>query len=153
MDGGRNGETMSRSKADQAKREAKRIEAAEPKGGDAERAEAGKKAAEGAAKKPVKLGAKKALRRALKDELNGDGAKRIAEALVEQTVKGDVRSANILMNLVVKKKDEGGKGKKKKRSGPTLGELLASEPDWDEEPTEATVDVGIGRREPENAEL
>jgi len=145
---------MSRSKADQEKREAKSLEAAEPKDGDAEKVEAGEKAAEGTAKKPVKLGAKKALRRALKDKLNGDGAKRIAEALVEQTVKGDVHSADMLMTLVENKKDEDGKAKKKKkRSGPTPGELLASEPEWVDEPPEATADVGMGTRETENAGL
>jgi hypothetical protein len=106
---------------------------------------------DGAAEKPAKLSPKKALRKALKDKLNDGGANLIAAALVKQTTKGEKLGADLLMTLVMNKKDEDGtaKKKKKKRSGPDLLELLASEPKWVDEPDEAEVDVDMGAAEQE----
>jgi len=147
-DGGRIGGRMGRSNKNKKEREAGKANKAKANNGDQELAEASGENGNGAAKDPAKLGAKKALRRALKDKLNQGGAKKIAEALVDQTAKGEKLGAGILMTLVMNKKDEGGtaKKKKKKRSGPSLADLLASEPEWVEEPAETTV----GGREPED---
>lgn len=107
---------------------------------------------EGVATKPVKLGAKRALREALKDELSDKGAKNIVAALVKRTIEGDVRSSEMLMTLMVRKKDEDKAGEKKKRSGPSLADLLASEPEWVDPEPESTSEVGMGGREPENSD-
>jgi hypothetical protein len=142
---------MGRSNRDKREREAKKANAAKANNCDLEQAEASGEDGDGATGEPVKLGAKKALRRALKYKLNKDGAKKIAEALVDQTVKGEKLGADILMTLVMKKKDDDGtaKKKKKKRDGPSLIELLTSEPRW-VEPPETTADVGMGGLEPED---
>jgi hypothetical protein len=102
-------------------------------------------------KQPAKLGAKKALRRALKAEMNKKSPE-IAEALVKRTIEGDVRSTEMLMSLVVPKSNQDGKTKKKKRSGPSLAELLASEPEWVDPEPESTAEVCIGGQEPENTD-
>lgn len=102
-------------------------------------------------KQPAKVGAKKALRRALKAEMNKKSPE-IARTLVKRTIDGDMRSTEMLMSLVVPKKDEDRKAKKKKRSGPSLAELLASEPEWVDPEPESTAEVGMGGREPENTD-
>src|SRR5579862_5668718 len=99
---------MGRSNKNKKEREAGKANEGKPNKGDQEPTEASGENGDGAAKNPVKLGAKKVLRRALKDKLNRGGAKKIAEALVEQTAKGEKLGADILMTLVMNRKDEGG---------------------------------------------
>jgi hypothetical protein len=71
---------------------------------------------------------------------------------VKRTIEGDVRNTEMLMSLVVPKSNQDGKTKKKKRSGPSLAELLASEPEWVDPEPESTAEVGMGGREPENTD-
>jgi len=80
-------------------------------------------------------GAKKSLRRAVKAEVRKD-RKRIARALVDRSLKGNMRGTEVLLSLMEHCNKEGEDGRKK-RSGPTLAELLASEPEWEGEETEA----------------
>jgi len=75
-------------------------------------------------------GAKKALRHALKAKVKAERVK-IAEKLVEKVTQGDMKGTEIVLSLMEKAKSENEK-KKKKRSGPSWAELLASEPEWDE---------------------
>jgi fructose-specific phosphotransferase system component IIB len=75
-------------------------------------------------------GAKKALRHALKAKVKAERVK-IAEKLVEKVTQGDMKGTEIVLTLMEKAKEENAQ-KKKKRSGPSWAELLASEPEWDE---------------------
>ena len=151
---GRNGGAMGRSKLDQEKRKKDAEKKAIAKDSNTELPEALKTSEGKAPKKPVKLGAKKALRKAIKDEMNREGAKKIAEALVKRTVEGDMHSSEMLMTLVEGKKDEDKTAKKKKkRSGPSLAELLASEPEWVDPEPNPTVEAGMGGKEPEKTHL
>jgi hypothetical protein len=75
-------------------------------------------------------GARKKLRHAVKAVVkNKSGA--IAETLVGKAENGDIRGTEMVLSLIEKKK-QGKDAKKKKRSGPSWAELLASEPEWDE---------------------
>jgi hypothetical protein len=150
---------MGRSKLDEEKRKANKGKRAgrknkttKQKPDTMEQAVGSGEGGDAESKQPVKLGAKNALRKALKDELNQEGARKIAKALVKRTIEGDMQSTEMLMSLVVPKKDEDGKAKKKKRSGPSLAELLASEPEWVDPEPESTAEVGMGGREPENTD-
>jgi hypothetical protein len=75
-------------------------------------------------------GATKALRHALKAKVKAESVK-IAATLVEKVTQGDMNGTKIVLTLMEKDKEENAK-KKKKRSGPSWAELLASEPEWDE---------------------
>jgi len=76
-------------------------------------------------------GARKKLRHAVKAVVkNKSGA--IAETLVSKAEKGDMRGTEMMLSLIEKKKQGKDAKKKKKRSGPSWAELLASEPEWDE---------------------
>lgn len=115
---------------------------------------AAEKAAERAAKKEKKekeeaRGARKALRNAVKKVVKAKCGS-IAQKLIEETERGNMRSASIVISLMEKKKDKNGKND----DGPSEAELLGSEEQWkDESPlaTEATSEVGEGGRETENA--
>ena len=76
-------------------------------------------------------GAKKALRKALKAKVKAERTL-IAEALVNKVKEGDMKGTEMVLSLIVKKKEEKDGKKKKMRSGPSWAELLASEPEWDE---------------------
>ena len=68
----------------------------------------------------------------LRDSINAMVSKqsdRIAQALIDKTVKGNMTGARILVEL--SGADKAPPEKKKKRSGPSWAELLASEPEWD----------------------
>ena len=163
---------MTRSKADAIKREQQKKEAKTPgkSGGVANNGTAegtAKKAAEGdagtrtsdasckdakGAEEEDHKGAKKALRRAVKVEVKKRRAE-IATSLVNKTTSGDMRGATILLNLIDKSgkhdEDEG-------YEGMSTAEMLASEPEWDEdEDDSAAVDVEgrkpVGVVAPENA--
>jgi hypothetical protein len=75
-------------------------------------------------------GARKKLRHAVKAVVkNKSGV--IAKTLVGKAEKGDTRGTEMML-LLIEKKKQGKDVKKKKRSGPSWAELLASEPEWDE---------------------
>ncbi|MGA9062252.1 MAG: hypothetical protein WB341_11365, partial [Terracidiphilus sp.] len=88
----------------------------------------GKKKATKKGDKEEYKGAKKALRHAVKKVVK-ENCGPIAESLVTQTVGGDMRSAEMVLSLMEKKKDgEDDEG----WDGPSLVEKLAAEPSWDE---------------------
>lgn len=76
-------------------------------------------------------GARKQLRHAVKAVVKANTA-RLARKMVEKAQDGDIRGAEMMLSLIEKKK-AGKEGKKKKRDGPSWAELLASEPEWDDE--------------------
>jgi hypothetical protein len=139
---------MGRSKLDQEKRKRNggKLVTMPDKTGDAEVQEAGR-GGEGAGKKAPRKGgkqalkneaeeeehkgAKKALRLALKAKVKEERTE-IAAALVRKIKEGDLGGAKVALVLMERGKKEGKDGKKK-RSGPSEVELLASEPQWDEE--------------------
>jgi hypothetical protein len=142
--GGRNGGEMGKTTLEMEKngkksRAVKRPrknsdEAATARGSSKQNAEAKKpgKAEKKATKKIEKKkrkGAKKALRHAVQREVKEKCGK-IAEGLVSRTQNGDMRSADMVMALMEKKKKKAGEGNVE-LNGPTLAEQLAG-PSWDE---------------------
>lgn len=89
-----------------------------------------KKASKKGEKKAPNQGAKKALRKAVKRAVR-ERSKQIADSLVDHTVEGDIRSAEMVITLMEDKKKEGEDDKP--WTGPSVAEMLASEPEWDEE--------------------
>jgi hypothetical protein len=79
--------------------------------------------------KKKRKGAKKALRHAVQREVK-EKCGEIAERLVDRTQEGDMRSAAMVMELMVKKKKKDGEGDAEP-AGPSLAEQLAG-PSWDE---------------------
>jgi hypothetical protein len=79
--------------------------------------------------KKKRKGAKKALRHAVQREVKEKCGK-IAESLVKQTGEGDMRSADVVMALMEKKKKKDGEGDAEP-AGPSLAEQLAG-PSWDD---------------------
>jgi hypothetical protein len=79
--------------------------------------------------KKKRKGARRALRHAVQREVKEkcDG---IAHTLVDQTQKGDTRSAAMVMDLMEKKKKKDGEGDTEPE-GPSLADQLAG-PSWDE---------------------
>ncbi len=75
-------------------------------------------------------GARKKLRHAVKAVVKVK-SEVIAKKLVNKAEKGDIRGTEMMLSLIEKKQGKNPK-KKKKRSGPSWAELLASEPEWDE---------------------
>jgi hypothetical protein len=88
-----------------------------------------KKTEKGEKVKQAGKGAKKALRRAVKVEVKAR-SEGIAHSLVENVERGDVQSATLMISLMEKKKKKEGDTE---WDGPSAAELLASEPEWDEE--------------------
>jgi hypothetical protein len=89
-------------------------------------------------------GARKELRRAVKAIVKANTST-IAEGLAGKAEDVDMRRARMLLTLIEKKKDGKDAKKKKKRSGPSWAQLLASEPPWVEEEEadpEASQQVG-----------
>ena len=76
-------------------------------------------------------GATKALRHALKAKVKTQ-SEQIAQMLVTKVKEGDMKGTEMVLSLIEKKKEGTDGKKKKKRSGPSWAELLASEPEWDE---------------------
>ena len=76
-------------------------------------------------------GARKVLRQAVKAVVKEKSAA-IAQKLVSKVQEGDMRGTEMVLSLIEKKKQDKDAKKKKKRSGPSWAELLASEPEWDE---------------------
>ncbi len=74
--------------------------------------------------------AKKTLRDAVKAEVKKKSAD-IARQLVEKAAEGDMRGTAVVLSLIEKAKQENA-AKRKKRSGPSWAELLASEPEWED---------------------
>jgi hypothetical protein len=79
--------------------------------------------------KKKRKGARKALRHAVQREVK-ENCGGIARTLVNQTRKGDMRSAAMVMDLMEKKKKTDGEGDAQPE-GPSLAEQLAG-PSWDE---------------------
>jgi hypothetical protein len=77
-------------------------------------------------------GARKKLRHAVKAVVKVNSAS-IAEKLVSKAQEGDIRGTEMMLSLIEKKKQgKDAEKKRKKRTGPSWAELLASEPEWDE---------------------
>ena len=76
-------------------------------------------------------GARKKLRHAVKAVVKVK-SQEIARKLVSKVEAGDMRGTEMVLSLMDKKKQDTDGKKKKKRSGPSWAELLASEPEWDE---------------------
>jgi hypothetical protein len=77
--------------------------------------------------KQAAKGAKKALRRAVKAEVK-QRSEKIAKSLVDNVERGDVRLATLVISLMEKKKEGDAEPE-----GPSMADLLAAEPEWDEE--------------------
>src|ERR1700728_1864759 len=73
-------------------------------------------------------GARKALRHAVKKEVKAN-CDRIAETLVNGTQNGDMRSAEMVMALMEKKKKDSDNDEP---DGPSLAEQLTAGPSWDD---------------------
>jgi hypothetical protein len=91
------------------------------------------KAAEAESSPSVAVSAAKKLRSAVDSEVS-KSSKKIAKAMVEQAVKGNMSGARLLIELSGAKNPP--EEEKKKCSGPTQAELLASEPQWEGESDE-----------------
>jgi hypothetical protein len=72
------------------------------------------------------------------NSLVGAKSDKIAKALVEKTLKGNMTSAKLVVELA-DGKAAGKKDVKKKRRGPSTAQLLASEPEWQD-----TLAAGAG---------
>jgi hypothetical protein len=74
---------------------------------------------------------------------------RIAHSLLESTLLGDLNSARLLVTITDPKK--GGKDELKKPRHPSLGLLLAADPEWEEEQDEddEEEEMDDGSKEPE----
>jgi hypothetical protein len=139
--GGRNGEEMAKSSLEMETNEKKSrtVKRSGKNGGEAAKAR-GKSRKNAAAKEPGKAekkatkksdkkkrkGARKALRHAVQREVKENCGK-IAEKLVSQTQSGDMRSADMVMALMEKKKKDG-EGDAQP-DGPSLAEQLSG-PSW-----------------------
>ncbi|MGA3132545.1 MAG: hypothetical protein ABSD59_17210 [Terracidiphilus sp.] len=88
-------------------------------------------------------GARKVLRQAVKAAVKVKSAA-IAEKLVSKVEQGDMRGTEMVLSLIEKKKQGKVEKKKKKRSGPSWAELLASEPEWDESTEKDGQEAGTG---------
>jgi hypothetical protein len=142
--GGRNGGEMEKSSREKETNRKKSRAVTRPKknGGDAAKArgtskkkavvkkpgKAAKKATKKIDKKKRK-GARKALRHAVQREVK-ENCGGIAQTLVNQTQKGDMRSAAMVMDLMEKKKKKDGEGDAQPE-GPSLAEQLAG-PSWND---------------------
>jgi hypothetical protein len=75
-------------------------------------------------------GARKALRHAVKAAVKEQKTK-IAKTLVDKAMEGNTRSAEMMLELMHKKKKDGEGGKKKKQKGASWAQLLALEDEYD----------------------
>jgi len=142
--GGRNGGEMEKSSREMKKNEKKSSAVKRPRKNGGEVAKTrGTSKKKAAAKKPGKAeqratkkidkkkrkGARKALRHAVQREVK-ENCGGIAQTLVNQTQKGDMRSAAMVIDLMEKKKKKDGEGSAEP-DGPSLAEQLAG-PSWGE---------------------
>ena len=108
--GGRNGGAMGKSNLGQKRHETKDKVVTMPRkdgGEDAEAAANGdEKAATEKDEKAKRKGAKKALRHAVKEAVK-ENREEIADSLVTQAAKGDVRCTAMMLSLMEKKKKDG----------------------------------------------
>jgi hypothetical protein len=80
------------------------------------------------------------------DRRLGRASEALADLLLDKAKEGKVESTRLLVSLAGRKKErKPQEKKKKKRAGPSLGELLASEPEW-KQPELGDVWVGDGWR-------
>lgn len=86
------------------------------------------------------------------DRRLGQSSEVLADLLLERANEGRVGSAQLLATLVGRGLKRNPPEKKKKRSGPSWAELLASEPEW-VEPEEGDVWVGNGWKNPKTGEI
>ena len=92
----------------------------------------------------ARKGAGNSLRKAVKKFVKEHNVK-IAESLTARTEAGDMRGAAVMISLMERKKAaENGR----KWRGPSVAELLATGPEWNENMDEESG-VSIGGREPE----
>jgi len=91
---------------------------------------------------------KKELRKALKNAVRVQ-SKEIAESLITSAMNGDMRGAQVLIKAVAPERKT--RAAKKKWSGPSAAELLASEPEWEGDEAEGAAGMGSGSREPEDS--
>jgi hypothetical protein len=96
---------------------------------------------EGEKEQKPRKGARKALRGAVKKVVREDCGK-FAERLVKNAEDGDTRCTAMMLSLMEKKDGEDNKPS----DGPSLFDLLPSEPEWDEE-TEAKQEAEREERE------
>ncbi len=94
--------------------------------------------------KAPQKGARKALHKAVTVAVKARSAE-IALSLLDRTAKGDMRGAAMMISLMEPMKKDGEEGKSE-GSGPSLAELLESEPPWNES-MEKRSEAGMGRRE------
>jgi hypothetical protein len=69
------------------------------------------------------------------NSLVGAESDRIAKALIDKTIKGNMTSAKLVVELADPGKNASAQEKKKRR-GPSPAQLLASEPEWQESHSE-----------------
>jgi hypothetical protein len=142
--GGRNGGEMEKSSRELERNGKKSRKVKRPQKSSGEAAKTrGTSKKNAAAKKPGKAekkatkkidkkkrkGARKALRHAVQREVK-ENCGEIAHTLVDQTQKGDMRSAAMVMDLMEKKKKKDGEGDAQ-ADGPSLAEQLAG-PSWND---------------------
>jgi len=141
--GGRNGGEMGKSSPEMETNGKKSRAVKTPQKNSGEAIEAGGKDEAAATKKQGKAerkatkkadkkkrkGAKKALRHAVQREVK-ENCGRIAQTLVNETHAGNMRSAEMVMDLMEKKKKKNGEDENEP-DGPSLAEQLAG-PSWDE---------------------
>jgi hypothetical protein len=73
-----------------------------------------------------------------------ENSNKLSQFLLDETFKGSITSAKLLISLVVPAKADKDKGKK--RSGRSLAMNLAAEPLWQEPMTEAGAEAHAGSR-------
>jgi len=89
------------------------------------------------------------------DRRLGRASETLADLLLEKAKEGKLESAKLLVTLAERRKErKPEEKKKKKREGPSWAELLASEPEWEEEKPEiGDVWVGDGWRKQGTGEI
>jgi hypothetical protein len=89
------------------------------------------------------------------DRRLGRASETLADVLLKKAKEGRLESARLLVTLAERRKErKPQEKKKKKREGPSWAELLASEPEWEEEKPEiGDVWVGDGWRKQGTGEI
>jgi len=94
--------------------------------------------------KQATKGVRKALRKAVKKAVKKE-CEKIAQALVKETQKGNMRSTAVVLSMIEKrKKDSEGA---KRHGGLTAADLLGSEEEWESETAEAMEKQGTENRD------
>jgi hypothetical protein len=141
--GGRNGGAMGKSNLGQKRHETKDKVVTMPRkdgGEDAEAAANGdEKAATEKDEKAKRKGAKKALRHAVKEAVK-ENREEIADSLVTQAAKGDVRCTAMVLSLMEKKKKDGEDDDD--WDGPGLADILVPGQLWREKAAAKQMENG-----------